>query len=719
MKIRLNFSIKIVFLLLFGLTFNTNSQTSASRLPTTQIKDAKAAVAKLREFYNTRDFESGYESGKKLTAQFPDNLELQAWFIVNMAQNEMRKDAVEEAKKLVENNKENAWAWFALANAYISNSQIKEAVPAAAKALELESKNEDFIFLYASSLLSQKKYDEIYAWLDKNSSKIKDRSRLLIQKAEAQYRQSDGKKIDEAKRKLSFETFARARKLNPNSVNANYTYGLYLTYDKRFAESLPLVKKAAALSPQVTHIRYLYWKAIFNGQPDKSKEQRRAEVIADMNNLMRLRPDSAIVLAAVSLSYQYILEMPDKSGELDTVIIKKFPQTAQAELALINKIARAAGIFYKEEKDKKVDEQNRSQFGIMLKDFIKRPKHYEDLYLADAYRYLYEYTRVDKKVSDAEFLQSARQYAEAASNSYPLSVAYTHSIIAEGLAERKMFREAEKFVNIGFEKVNKLIERQRENIKDEKRLEKQANEMNSALHSALGWTYFKENRLDEAEKEIEKAIKLAKENSRLYNRLGEIYEAKNVLDKAEDAYLKAFLTFIGKENPNVEVLKSLYRKRHNTLEGFETYFEKVKETERAMRKSLPPFTLKDVEGKSLSSADLKGKIVVINAWATWCVPCVKELPEFQELHKKYLGDKDVAILTINDGEDSAVVKKFMIDKKFDFAVLLDEKYLRSINDDILPTTWFIDRTGKISFTQLGYQGKILEEFVRRIEEMKK
>jgi thiol-disulfide isomerase/thioredoxin len=411
--------------------------------------------------------------------------------------------------------------------------------------------------------------------------------------------------------------------------------------------------------------------------------------------------------------------MPDKSGELDTVIIKKFPQTAQAELALINKIGRAAGIFYKEEKDKKVDEQNRSQFGIMLKDFIKRPKHYEDLYLADAYRYLYEYTRVDKKVSDAEFLQSARQYAEAASNSYPLSVAYTHSIIAEGLAERKMFREAEKFVNIGFEKVNKLIERQRENIKDEKRLEKQANEMNSALHSALGWTYFKENRLDEAEKEIEQAIKLAKENSRLYNRLGEIYEAKNVLDKAEDAYLKAFLTFIGKENPNVEVLKSLYRKRHNTLEGFETYFEKVKETERAMRKSLPPFTLKDVEGKSLSSADLKGKIVVINAWATWCVPCVKELPEFQELHKKYLGDKDVAILTINDGEDSAVVKKFMIDKKFDFAVLLDEKYLRSINDDILPTTWFIDRTGKISFTQLGYQGKILEEFVRRIEEMKK
>lgn len=156
MKIRPNFSSISVFLLLFCLISSVNSQITGKTSPTNQIKDAQTAVAKLRELYKIRDYEGGYELGKELTAQFPDNLELQAWFIVNTARNEMSKEAVETAKKLVENNKENAWARFALASAYIRNLQTKEAVSAAQEALNLESDNEEFIFLYASALLLQK-----------------------------------------------------------------------------------------------------------------------------------------------------------------------------------------------------------------------------------------------------------------------------------------------------------------------------------------------------------------------------------------------------------------------------------------------------------------------------------------------------------------------------------------------------------------------------------
>lgn len=723
MKIRPNFSSISVFLLLFCLISSVNSQITGKTSPTNQIKDAQTAVAKLRELYKIRDYEGGYELGKELTAQFPDNLELQAWFIVNTARNEMSKEAVEAAKKLVENNKENAWARFALASAYIRNLQTKEAVSAAQEALNLESDNEEFIFLYASALLLQKKYDEIYDWLDKNLSKIKDQSRLFVVKAETQYRQATDEKIDEAKRKLSFESFAKARELNPNSVSANYIYGVYLNYDKRFAESLPLLKKTVALSPQVAHIRQQYWSAILNGQSDKTEEQRKTEVIADISNLLRLRPDSLSVLDAISTAYARDLEMPDKQKEVDAIILKKFPQSAQAERILINKIRR----FDYVGKDKKVDKLKRRQLVQMLRNFINRPKNYEERYLGEAYSNLFYELKDNKKISDEKLLEIANKITQ-----YPqLNVDGTYSMIAKGLTDRKMFREAERFVNVGYEKVRKEIEQQRTYIKDEKELEKNLNAMNATLSGALGWIYFKENRLDEAEKKFTQAIKLNNEVTYLYNNLGQVYEAKKEFDKAENAYIDAFSTFYGKENPNGDALKSLYQKRNGKLEGFEAYFIKVKEIERNRRKervlsakikdskSLTPFTLKNLDGKPTLSTDLKNKIIVINIWGTWCGPCVQEMPEVQELHKKYLGDKDVAILTINNDGDSALVKKFMTDKKFDFAVLQDENYLQPVGISSFPTTWFIDREGKISFIQVGNNGKLLEEFVWRIEEMKK
>ncbi len=227
MKTRLSFYILSVLVL--GLVVNTNSQSAGKLSPTNQIKDAPTAAAKLRELYQNRNYESGYELGEKLTAQFPENLELQAWFIVNMARNDyfLSKEAIEAAKKLAENNRENAWAQFALANAYMrglqyiqnlqkDDLQIKEAISAAEKALKLNPDDEDFILLYASSLLMQKKYNEIYALLDQNSSKIKDKSRLLLMKAEVLYRQSVDEKNDEEKKKLSFKNFAKDLETSPN-----------------------------------------------------------------------------------------------------------------------------------------------------------------------------------------------------------------------------------------------------------------------------------------------------------------------------------------------------------------------------------------------------------------------------------------------------------------------------------------------------------------------
>ena len=94
--------------------------------------------------------------------------------------------------------------------------------------------------------------------------------------------------------------------------------------------------------------------------------------------------------------------------------------------------------------------------------------------------------------------------------------------------------------------------------------------------------------------------------------------------------------------------------------------------------------LKDLNAKTVSSNDLSGKIIVVNIWALWCAPCVREMPELQELYKKYQNDKDVAILTIDDNDDLAKLKQFVNSKKLDFPVLRAEKYLEDNNINAFP-----------------------------------
>ena len=76
------------------------------------------------------------------------------------------------------------------------------------------------------------------------------------------------------------------------------------------------------------------------------------------------------------------------------------------------------------------------------------------------------------------------------------------------------------------------------------------------------------------------------------------------------------------------------------------------------------------------------------------------------------------ILTINNDEDVNLLKNFMTAQKYDFAVLRDEKYLDSVGISAFPTTWFIDRDGKIEYVKIGMSDKLAEEFGWRIEELK-
>jgi peroxiredoxin len=118
------------------------------------------------------------------------------------------------------------------------------------------------------------------------------------------------------------------------------------------------------------------------------------------------------------------------------------------------------------------------------------------------------------------------------------------------------------------------------------------------------------------------------------------------------------------------------------------------ETDNARREQAD-FTLADLDRKTWTLKDLRGKVVVLNFWATWCPPCRKELPGLESLYRQFK-DEGLVILAISD-EDAGKVKPFIVEQKVTYPVLLDPG--RKVNElfqiEGIPKTFVYDRNGKL------------------------
>jgi len=116
----------------------------------------------------------------------------------------------------------------------------------------------------------------------------------------------------------------------------------------------------------------------------------------------------------------------------------------------------------------------------------------------------------------------------------------------------------------------------------------------------------------------------------------------------------------------------------------------------------PDFNLADLKGASHTLSEYRGKVVLVNFWASWCVPCVTEMPGMQRLQQA-LEDQPFEILAINVSESENRVREFIKRMNLNLRILLDSngEVFRAWNGKVLPTSYLLDGSGRIRYRVVG------------------
>ncbi|MEM7350826.1 MAG: TlpA disulfide reductase family protein [Acidobacteriota bacterium] len=125
----------------------------------------------------------------------------------------------------------------------------------------------------------------------------------------------------------------------------------------------------------------------------------------------------------------------------------------------------------------------------------------------------------------------------------------------------------------------------------------------------------------------------------------------------------------------------------------------------AVERSVPELRLTDLGGKAWSREDLEGRAVLVNFWATWCAPCLSEIPYLKRLAQRLEGRRDIVLLSLNVDDNPGVVAPFVARREMTYPVLYAKDYAAAALPSLsLPVSWILGPDGKLRYEQAGFVG---------------
>lgn len=687
-----------------------------------QTSGADEAAAMLRELYFGLDYEEAVFQGPGLISGHPDSSPLQAWLLINLAAYRQVEDAISQAQVMLERDREDAWAWFAWAGVLLEARQRpQESLEASQQALERMPSNADAIWLRARALAQHDKQKAL-AFVEAHRNEVENPAELLV--VAALVKGQISRRGDPSLKEEAYELFKQAREMDPSNVRAYFYPGSDLAVrPETRAEGFDLLKRAIELSPGAGMPHSFFWMRASNVRGEE-RNTWREQAAADMRAFFKLRKNRPLALTSIAFEAPSF-GLEELGREAERLVERDFPDSRGAELLAANRLSQFADQV--EQGTLQKDAAALSDLRRQLRQFIERPRHHEEWALANAFRLLFLTFKGDSRVSDLELLEAAQGMAQHPSNN--LRTAYAEGPIA--LADRGIhLQEAERIVQTGLESLRMRFEARRDSYHSETHYQQALSQASASLHEALGWVLCKQGRLVEAEGELMRAHQADPESLQILHRLGLLSEAAQQPGKAQRFYLDGIAIRPSEDNPCWQALRTLSGRTHADKEAFDDYLTELQEKDRAQRKSeilaqripdpqpLPALDLKDLSGQPASAQDLLSKVAVIKFWGRWCIPCVKELPRYQELSDKFRDNPQVTILSINNDPDPATVLTWMQENGYSVPTLHDDRdYARQAGVEGFPTTYFLDPQGRVAYSHTGTSWDLVEEYSWRIEDL--
>jgi len=244
-------------------------------------------------------------------------------------------------------------------------------------------------------------------------------------------------------------------------------------------------------------------------------------------------------------------------------------------------------------------------------------------------------------------------------------------------------------------------------------------ELGAMIYDTQANIYEKEDDIEKALEAYSLALEYFEQPETLLRR-GLIYEGQEDLDAALEDYVSALMLAPGKALINQKVME-LYSKLNpgkdpdSFMADLHTSLDERRKEEvlsEIFDIETPPFEITDFDGNILNNANMMGKVVFFDFWATWCNPCRRELPEFQAFYELYKDNPRVAFVAASTDHEKDKVKPYIDEMKFTFPVAFAEDTATKFGVEGIPSLFIIGPQGKIRYKIVGFDPD--KDFVREM-----